>query len=425
MKDNILFVGTFPTFLFLSMVLVLVFLYLLMRVHKEKRRCQLDSKRLVDKKESEMKDVQMQFFVKMIHEIRTPLSLVIGPIESVKNERDKMCQMGMDTQELDSALEVMERNADRLVRLVNHFQNFERNMSEGMTLDDLLKDDGQDGEQDDKQKGEQDGDHNDKLQDVQNEEHDVAAQPILLVVEDDMELCEYVVSHFCEQYQVLTASNGLEGLRVLERHQVSLIISDWMMPEMDGAEFCKQIRHNPDVCHIPFVMLTAKSDNDSKVEGMDCGVDIFIEKPFSMKYLKACIRNLMERRKMLQDKYSHSPLEPISKVTGNRMDNEFLKKMNKVIEDNINNPYLSVVFLAEQMGMSRSSLFVKTKALVDLTPNEMIQLVKLKKAASLLQEGRYRVNEVSYMVGFSSPGYFAKCFQKQFGMKPGEFMERG
>ncbi|GEM_PF-1959065 len=414
MKDNILFVGTFPTYLFLGIVLVLVLLYLLVRVRKERCRCQLESKELIDKKEAEMKNAQMQFFVKMIHEIRTPLSLVIGPIESVKNEREKMHKLGMDTQELDSALEVMERNADRLVQLVNHFQNFNQIMGD---------------ESNGFQHIETDNDkcikHDDDLGDEQDENQDETMQPILLIVEDDAELCEYIVSHFSEQYQVLTASNGLEGLTVLGQHHVSLIISDWMMPEMDGVEFCKQIRHNPDICHIPFVMLTAKSDNDSKVEGMDCGVDIFIEKPFSMKYLKACIRNLMERRKMLQDKYSHSPLEPISKVTGNRMDNEFLKKMNKVIEDNINNPYLSVVFLAEQMGMSRSSLFVKTKALVDLTPNEMIQLVKLKKAASLLQEGRYRVNEVSYMVGFSSPGYFAKCFQKQFGMKPGEFMERG
>ena len=143
-----------------------------------------------------------------------------------------------------------------------------------------------------------------------------------------------------------------------------------------------------------------------------------------MKYLKACIRNLIETRRMLQTKYSHSPLEPISQVTGNRMDNEFLVNMNKLIEDNLNNPYMSVIFLAEQMGISRSTLFAKTKALVNVTPNEMIQIVKLKKAASLLKEGNYRVNEVCYMVGFSSPSYFAKCFQKQFGMKPGEFMEQ-
>lgn len=157
---------------------------------------------------------------------------------------------------------------------------------------------------------------------------------------------------------------------------------------------------------------------------MNCGADAYIEKPFSMKYLEACIRNMLEMRKLLQSKYSHMPLEPITEIGGNEVDNDFLLKMKQLIEDNLTNPSLSVVFLAEQMNISRSSSFAKIKALVDVTPNEMIQLVKLKKAATLLKSGKYRINEVCYMVGFSSPSYFSKCFQKQFGMKPGEFVEQ-
>lgn len=172
-------------------------------------------------------------------------------------------------------------------------------------------------------------------------------------------------------------------------------------------------------------MLTAKTDDSCKTEGMNCGADAYIEKPFSMKYLEACIRNLLEMRRLLQTKYSHMPMEPITEVASNEMDNEFLVRMNELIEENITNPCLSVVFLAEQMSISRSTLFAKIKALVDVTPNEMIQLVKLKKAAALLKSGKYRISEVCYMTGFSSPSYFSKCFQKQFGMKPGEFMEQG
>ena len=198
-----------------------------------------------------------------------------------------------------------------------------------------------------------------------------------------------------------------------------------MMPEMDGAEFCRRVRQDAAFSHIPFVMLTAKTDDSSKTEGMNCGADAYIEKPFSMKYLEACIRNLLEMRRLLQTKYSHMPMEPITEVASNDTDNEFLVRMNELIEENITNPCLSVVFLAEQMSISRSTLFAKIKALVDVTPNEMIQLVKLKKAAALLKSGKYRISEVCYMTGFSSPSYFSKCFQKQFGMKPGEFMEQG
>ena len=233
---------------------------------------------------------------------------------------------------------------------------------------------------------------------------------------------QFIASNFAESYQVFTAENGVEGLKQLSLHNITLIVSDWMMPEMDGAEFCRRVRQNPNTSHVPFVMLTAKTDDNSKTEGMNCGADAYIEKPFSMKYLEACIRNLIEMRRLLQEKFSHTPLEPITQVATNTVDNDFLVKMNQLIEDNLTNPCLSVIFLAEQMGISRSSLFTKIKALVDVTPNEMIQLVKLKKAASLLQSGSYRINEVCYMVGFSSPSYFSKCFQKQFGMKPGEFV---
>ena len=142
-----------------------------------------------------------------------------------------------------------------------------------------------------------------------------------------------------------------------------------------------------------------------------------------MKYLEASVRNLLEMRRLLRAKFSHSPLEPIDKIAPTQVDNEFLQKLTKVIEDNIDNSDLNVVFLASQMGMSRSSLFNKIRGLVDVTPNEIIQLTRLKKAAQLLKEGGYRVNEVCYMVGFSSPSYFSKCFQKQFGMKPTTFVE--
>jgi len=210
---------------------------------------------------------------------------------------------------------------------------------------------------------------------------------------------------------------------MLRTHAVSLIVSDWMMPEMDGAEFCQRVRADRDTSHIPLIMLTAKTDDESKAQSMELGADVFIEKPFSMKYLDACIRNLIERRRNLMRRFSEHPEEGIEPLAGNSIDNEFLVRMNQIIEENLGNADLSVNFLAEQLNISRSGLFSKIKALTDVTPNEMIQVVRLKRAAQLLAEGQYRVNEVCYMVGFSSPSYFTKCFQKQFGKKPGEMMK--
>ncbi|CUP22232.1 Colonization factor antigen I subunit D [Segatella copri] len=127
-------------------------------------------------------------------------------------------------------------------------------------------------------------------------------------------------------------------------------------------------------------------------------------------------------RRLLRSKFSHTPLEPIAEIASTQVDNAFLERMSRIIEENVANPELNVAFLAEKMGISRSSLFNKIRGLADVTPNEMIQLVKLKKGAKLLKEGNYRISEISYMVGFSSPSYFAKCFQKQFGVKPMDFV---
>ena len=247
----------------------------------------------------------------------------------------------------------------------------------------------------------------------------------MLIVDDSEDMVSFLSSNFQEKYQVMTACDGLEALDLLSKHEVNIIISDWMMPRMDGAELCRRVRLDPATSHIPFVMLTAKTDDDSKVQGMDVGADTYIEKPFSVEYLKACIRNMLEIRRRLMEKFSTQPLEPVTKIASNPTDNAFLQKMNQLIEDNLSNSDLNVNFLAEHLNISRSGLFAKIKTLADVTPNEMIQIMRLKKAALLLKDGRYQVGEVGYMVGFSNPSYFSKCFQKQFGITPGAFCNSG
>lgn len=247
-------------------------------------------------------------------------------------------------------------------------------------------------------------------------------KPTMLIVDDNQEMLNFLSSSFRDKYSILTAEDGLEALEKLKENEVTLIVSDWMMPRMDGVEFCKAVRANQAISHIPFILLTAKTDTNSKIEGMDCGADAYIEKPFSVQYLEACIKNLVDLRNLLRQKFSQMPLVPLNSIANNSMDDKFLTRMNEIIEENFSNPELSVDFLAEQLCISRSGLFAKIKTLANITPNELIQVVRLKKAAALLSENKYRINEICYMVGFNNPSYFSKCFQKQFGMKPGEFI---
>lgn len=247
-------------------------------------------------------------------------------------------------------------------------------------------------------------------------------KPAMLIVDDNEEMLNFLSSSFSDKYNILTAEDGMEALERLKENEVTLIVSDWMMPRMDGVEFCKTVRANQSTSHIPFILLTAKTDTNSKIEGMDCGADAYIEKPFSVQYLEACIKNLVDLRSLLRQKFSKMPLVPLNSIANNSMDDKFLSRMNEIIEENFSNPELSVDFLAEQLCISRSGLFAKIKTLANVTPNELIQVVRLKKAAALLAENKYRINEICYMVGFNNPSYFTKCFQKQFGMKPGEFI---
>ena len=250
-----------------------------------------------------------------------------------------------------------------------------------------------------------------------------SSQQTMLIVEDSEDMRDFLENNFREKYEVITAGDGIEALDLLEKHEVSIIISDWMMPRMDGVELCRRVRSNQLTSHIPFVMLTAKTDDDSKVEGMDVGADTYIEKPFSVQYLEACIRNMLQIRRRLMEKFSTQPLEPVTEIAQNPTDNEFLTRMNKIIEENFSNSDLNVDFLADKLNISRSGLFAKIKTLADVTPNEMIQIVRLKRAAQLLHEGNYLVSEIGYMVGFSNPSYFSKCFQKQFGIRPADYMK--
>jgi len=251
-----------------------------------------------------------------------------------------------------------------------------------------------------------------------------AEKPYLLIVEDNAEMRNFLCESFADDYQILSAEDGIDGLEKIKTAEISLVISDLMMPRMNGLEFCKNIKSNVLTSHIPMVMLTAKADIDSKIEGLNYGADAYIEKPFSIKFLKAQIKNLIESRKSLRSKYAEMPFVPINSIAGNQADEEFLSRMNSIIEQNISNIDFTIDMLAEQLNISRSGFFSKIKSLAGVTPNELIQVVRLKKAAELLSVNKYRINEVAYMVGYNDPSYFSKCFFKQFNIRPGDFINK-
>lgn len=245
----------------------------------------------------------------------------------------------------------------------------------------------------------------------------------LLVVEDDADMLDFLVSSFSDKYHVFRASNGEEALEVLKRHNVTLIISDWMMPGISGADLCRRVRENQYLCHIPFILLTAKADFDSSLESLDCGADAHVKKPFSLEYLSAVVSHLIDMRNMLVNKFSIMPHMTQNKVSSNQADEDFFSRLNALIEANISNMDFSIDMLADKMCVSRSGLFSKVKTLAGVTPNKLILNARLKASASILLEGKYPVSVVSYMVGFNNPSYFSKCFVRQFGMSPHEWIE--
>lgn len=251
------------------------------------------------------------------------------------------------------------------------------------------------------------------------------SQNTILVVEDDPEMLSFVSKQLQVLYTVITATNGKEALNMLENESVNLIVSDVMMPEMDGFELCKTLKGNLTYSHIPIILLTAKATLQSKIEGIELGADAYIEKPFSTEYLLVRIANLLTNQEKLRKAFTSSPFVEAKTIALSKADEKFLEKLTETIKRNISEPEFNVDSLANEMNMSRSSLHRKIKGLAQITPNEYIQLERLKTAAQLLQSGDYKINEICYIVGFNSSSYFAKCFQKQFGVLPKDFNSPG
>ncbi|MEX2231295.1 MAG: ATP-binding protein [Cyclobacteriaceae bacterium] len=251
-----------------------------------------------------------------------------------------------------------------------------------------------------------------------SEEH-----PVLLIVEDNADMRNYIRRTLFEHYHILEAANGGEGLQKAQEIVPDLIISDIMMPEMDGYKLCELIKTNELTSHIPVILLTAKADRASRLSGLETGADDYLSKPFDADELKLIIRNrIVERRKMRERFSREITLEP-RQIAITSLDEKFLQKVLGIIEIHMDDESFSIVELSEQAGYSHIHFYRKIKALSGQTPNMFLRTIRLKRAAEMLRNKSDNVAQIAYSVGFSSQSYFIKCFKDQFGMTPGQFME--
>lgn len=246
----------------------------------------------------------------------------------------------------------------------------------------------------------------------------------ILVVEDNKDMLSFLQRQLADLYHVLVAGNGVEALSVLANARVSLVITDIMMPEMDGLELCEHLKSNWDYSHIPVVLLTAKTAMEQKIEGLEHGADAYIEKPFSVEYLRVTVANLLKNREQLCRHFMESPFIKADTMAQSKADKLFISKLEEYVAQHLENPDLSVDDMAGAMNMGRSNFFRKLKGVLGIGPNEYLRLTRLKKAAALLQEKEYGIVEIAYMVGFSTPSYFSNCFKKQFGVLPKDFVQQ-
>lgn len=244
----------------------------------------------------------------------------------------------------------------------------------------------------------------------------------ILVVDDNQEVCSLLNSFLSNDYFIISITMPKDAIDILQNNRVDLVISDVIMPEMNGFELCEIIKSNIDTSHIPVILLTAKTNIESKIEGLEYGADAYIEKPFSLKHLKAQVGNLIKQRAQLRRSFSHSPMTNIDTVAMSKADHIFITKCNNIIRHHIGDSNFRIESLSEMMCMSRTSFFSKVKAITGLSPNDLLRLMRLKEACKLMTEGEDRVNEVCIQVGFNSSSYFAKCFYKQFGILPTDFI---
>lgn len=246
----------------------------------------------------------------------------------------------------------------------------------------------------------------------------------VLLAEDNVPLRNFMKEILKEDYNVLEAGDGREALKKALRHLPALIVSDVMMPEMVGTELCSIIKEDVKTSHIPFILLTSRTSLVYKVEGLESGADDYISKPFNNKEFQLRVKNLIDSSKRLRHKFAQEQQFVPNEIAVSSIDEELLRKALRIVENNISNEQFDIPTFSIELGVSRTLLFTKIKAWTNMTPNEFIQEIRMKRAAQLLEQDKLNISQIAYKVGFRDPKYFSKCFQKKFGITPTTYSEK-
>lgn len=249
--------------------------------------------------------------------------------------------------------------------------------------------------------------------------------PLLLIVEDNSELLEYLASILAKKYHILKAADGAEGLKIARDSVPDLILSDISMPNLSGIELCRIIKGEMPTSHIPVILLTARVSMPEIIEGIGMGADAYITKPFDNQHLEITIEKTIETRRKLYQRFSQDVYIIPNENSENELDRKFLKNIIDFIDQNASSNNITVENLASHLLMSRTNVYRKIKALTGQTATEFIRFTMLKMSIKLLEEGKYNISEIAFKVGFSSPGYFAKCFKDHYGKSPSDFVAKG
>jgi len=252
-------------------------------------------------------------------------------------------------------------------------------------------------------------------------EIDVTNRQTLLLVEDEEDVRAYVKDSLKDFYHILEAENGKQALLIIQEEEPDLIVSDIMMPEMDGLELTRIIKTDLKTCHIPIILLTAKASQGQKFEGLEEGADSYIPKPFNSKHLQIRVKKLLELREKMHERYKGQLLVEENDKDISRLDRKFLNKISNIVEQHLEKEELSVEELSQLIGLSRVHVYRKIKKLTGMSVSEFVRSIKLKLSLNLIKTSGESISEIAYKVGFSSPSYFTKCFREHFGISPSEF----
>ena len=391
------------TLTFLALATIALLLLLLVGIYMY----YLQKARIHDER-TQMEREQLDFYTQVSHELRTPLTLIEGPLAQLAETPDiKNASSGAS-----DLFAIVRRNTRQLSQLINKMLDAQV----GAPKSDMT------GEQIDAITAQQEPEIQ-ATDTVPDEE-----APTVLIVDDNADIRTYLRTILQGRYRLLEAKDGKLGLEVAREQVPDLIVSDVMMPVMNGLEFCQQVKRDVISSHIPVILLTARALSQHQIEGYQSGADAYITKPFSQELLLVRIDNLLRSRHQLRDLWSSRPVEAENKpeetapsdTSENQIENAFIARFKKVVEEQMGNSNISVEDLAARMGLSRVQLYRKVKALTGCTPIDLLRKARLAQAQRLLQESTLSVSEIAYKVGFASPSYFTKCYKDEFGTVPGE-----